>query len=91
MKLLAVDGGDGCIEPTPETIADGSYPVARDLYIYVNTANASENAALAAFVDFYLSDVGYEAVAEADYVQLPTDQWDETVAAWAAVGVSEDA
>ena len=85
VKLLGVDGGDGCVEPSPETIADGTYPVARLLYIYVNTANVASNPALAAFVDFYLSDAGFEAVAEADYVQLPEDQWAETVSAWEAV------
>ena len=34
------------------------YPIARDLYIYVNAAKAEENPALAAFVDYYLSDEG---------------------------------
>jgi len=87
VKLLAVDGGEGCVEPTPETIADGSYPIARPLFIYVNTAKASANPALAAFVDFYLSDAGYEAVAEADYVQLDDAAWQETVAAWEAAGI----
>ncbi len=28
IKPLQVDGGDGCIEPTVETIADGTYPIA---------------------------------------------------------------
>jgi phosphate transport system substrate-binding protein len=82
VKLLEVDGGEGCVAPDPETIADASYPVARPLFIYVNTAKAAENAALKAYVDFYMSDAGYEAVAEADYVQLPEDQWAESVAAW---------
>ena len=82
VKSLEVDGGDGCVAPDAETIADGTYPVSRPLYIYVNTAKADENPALSAYVDFYLSDAGYEAVAEADYVQLPEDQWSETVSTW---------
>ena len=48
----------GCVEPGAETIADGSYPLAAALYIYVNTAKAEENPAVAAFVDLYLSDQG---------------------------------
>ena len=56
MKVLEVDGGDGCVAPTPETIADNSYPVSRPLFIYVNKAKAEENPALTAWVDFYLGD-----------------------------------
>jgi phosphate transport system substrate-binding protein len=82
VKSLEVDGGEGCIAPSSETIADGTYPVARSLYIYVNTNKAAESPALQAFVDFYMSDAGYEAVAEADYVQLPQERWDQSVAAW---------
>ena len=83
---IEVDGGDGCVGPTIETIADGTYPVARDLYIYVNTDKAAENEALAAYVDFYLGDAYEEAVTrafgEAGYVTLPDEVLAETVAAW---------
>jgi phosphate transport system substrate-binding protein len=82
VKSLEVDGGDGCVAATPETIADGSYPIARDLFIYVNTDNAASNPALAAFVDAYLSDAGIAAVTEADYVALDAAALDETRAAW---------
>ena len=41
---IAVDAGDGCVSPSIETIADGSYPLSRSLYIYVSTASADENA-----------------------------------------------
>lgn len=82
VKLLEVDGGDGCVAPTPETIASNEYPISRDLYIYVNTDNAAENEALAAFIDYYLSDAGIAAVTEADYVALDSVALDETRAAW---------
>lgn len=82
IKLLEVDGGDGCVAPTPETISSGEYPIARDLFIYVNTDNAAENPALTAFVDYYLSDEGIAAVEEADYVALDPSALDETRAAW---------
>jgi phosphate transport system substrate-binding protein len=84
VKLLGVDGGDGCVEPTPETIADGTYPLSRTLYIYVNNAKAADNPAVKAFVDFYMTDAGFQAVADADYVQLTDDEWQKTVSAWAA-------
>ncbi|NND01891.1 MAG: phosphate ABC transporter substrate-binding protein PstS family protein, partial [Acidimicrobiia bacterium] len=57
VKALAVDDGEsGCVAPSAETIADGSYPLARPLYIYVNTTKAEEKVELASFVDFYLGD-----------------------------------
>jgi phosphate transport system substrate-binding protein len=81
VKPIEIDGGDGCVAPTDETIADGSYPLARPLFIYVNVAKAEENPALAAYVDYYLSD-GIEAATEVGYVALPDDQLQESVDAW---------
>ena len=83
VKAVAVqkEGGD-CIQPTAETIADVSYPIARQLYLYVNRTKATASPALVSFVDFYLSDTGLAAVAEAGYVPLPSYQ--ETRAAWDA-------
>lgn len=82
VKSLEVDGGDGCVAPTPETIASNEYPLSRPLFIYVNTDKATENPALAAFVDYYLSDEGIAAVEEADYVALEPNVLDETRSAW---------
>jgi len=82
LKLLAVDGGDGCVDATRETIASGEYPIARPLYLYVNTDEAAARPQLAAFVDYYLSDEGIAAVTEAAYVALDPDVLDERRAAW---------
>ena len=71
VSLLAVsveDGGE-CVTPTPETIADASFPIARFLYTYVNVEAAAESS-IAAFVDYMMSDVGLEAVTAAGYVDL---------------------
>lgn len=85
VKLLEVDGGDGCIAPTPETIADNSYPISRDLFIYVNLAKAAESPAVAAYVDFYLSDGLIDRVLETvPYVPLAPDVLSESQAAWTA-------
>ncbi len=46
IKEIEVDGGSGCVAPSAETIADGSYPLSRSLYIYVNTDKLAENPAL---------------------------------------------
>ena len=82
LKALEIDGGDGCTAVSTESIADGSYPISRPLFIYVNNAKADENPALAPFVDYYLSDEGIAAVEEAGYVSLTAEALDETRAAW---------
>ena len=82
VKILQVDGGDGCIEPTRDTIADQSYPLSRTLYIYVNKAKVSDPA-IKAFVDYYLSDSGIvDSVQQTGYVDLPSDQIESTRSTW---------
>lgn len=84
VKLLQVDGGEGCVAPTPDTISSGRYPIARDLYLYVNTAKAETNPALAAFVGFYLAEGTLDAVLEeVPYVPLAADALAATRASWA--------
>ena len=75
-------GGD-CVAPTAETIADVSYPLSRPLFIYVSTASAEDNPAVAPFVDFYLDGLtGF--VEEGGYVVLPDETASDTVSAWEA-------
>lgn len=82
-RAIPIDGGDGkCVEATPETISNGSYPLARDLFIYVNTDKAERDEALAAFVDFYLSDEGLASVGEVGYVDQPDEAIARSIDAW---------
>lgn len=86
VKLVEVDGGEGCVAATPQTIASGEYPVSRPLFIYVNDTMAAEKPELAAFVDFYL-DVGLDtAVSDVGYVALADDAKQEARATWASAG-----
>jgi phosphate transport system substrate-binding protein len=85
VKELEVDGGDGCVAPTIETIADASYPLSRSLYIYVNAGTLEESAALEEYVDFYMSDDSLTAaVEEAGYVPLPDDRRTAAQEVWEA-------
>ncbi len=57
LKGVAVDGGEGCIEPTAETIKDGSYkPLSRPLFIYVSNASLAREE-VQGFAEFYLDNV----------------------------------
>ncbi len=82
VKLLDVDGGDGCVTPTPETIASNEYPISRDLWIYVNADKAANNPAVVAYVDFYVSEALDQAVSEVGYVPLTQQAHAETAQRW---------
>lgn len=82
VKALPVDGGDGCMEPSDSTIADGSYPIARPLFIYVNKARAEENQSVVDYVDLYLSDEGISSVKEVGYVMLEDSEIEKTRQVW---------
>jgi phosphate transport system substrate-binding protein len=82
---VAAEANGTCVEPTHDTIADGTYPIARDLFIYVNNAKIAENPALAPFVDYYLADGTITGVLETvPYVELSPEAFAESKAAWEA-------
>ena len=80
VKLLEIDGGDGCVAATPATIADGSYPISRPLFIYVN-AERAEDPAVRAYVDTYLYEA-VDSVSDVGYVDLSADDLDATRQRW---------
>jgi phosphate transport system substrate-binding protein len=82
IKEIEIDGGAGCVAPSAETIADGSYPLSRSLYIYVSASALEENPAVEAYVDFYLSDAGLVGVADAGYVDLDDEALAATREVW---------
>jgi phosphate transport system substrate-binding protein len=83
---IPIDGGAGCVEPTPETIAGGEYPIARDLYIYVSASRLADNPALEAYVDYYVNE-GMETLigsgeGQVPYVALNAEDTAATLAVW---------
>ena len=83
VKIVEVDGSDGCVAPARDTIADRSYPLSRTLYIYVDKAKITESPAVKAFVDYYMTDTGVvTAVQETGYVELPSDQLEASRSTW---------
>lgn len=76
---IATAPGERCIEPTAETIQDGTYPISRELYVYVSAEAAEESSGLRALIDFYLG--GLEVFVETSgYIPLADPS--ETLAAW---------
>jgi phosphate transport system substrate-binding protein len=57
LSALEIDGGQGCVAPSAESVHDGSYgPLARSLYIYVNQAALDESRSLRSFVRYILEN-----------------------------------
>lgn len=77
LKIVKITDGDDlgkAIEPTRETIENGTYkPLSRPVYIYV-TKKALGRREVAEFVKFYLSDAGQKLVATAHCVGLNSKQ-----------------
>lgn len=75
LRALAIDSGDGPIEPSSETVSDGSYaPLSRPLFIYVNAEKAEERPELRAFVNYYLNNALFLARV-VGYVPLSTEAY----------------
>jgi phosphate transport system substrate-binding protein len=74
LKALEIDGGNGCVAPTAETVADGSYaPLSRPLFIYVSNNAMTENPNLVSFVEYFLSEDAREFISDTGYVVMPED------------------
>ncbi|TLQ44719.1 PstS family phosphate ABC transporter substrate-binding protein [Streptomyces marianii] len=76
LKLLKIDGGNGCVAPTQTTVQNGTYrPLSRPLLIYPNAA-ALDRRDVEAFVEYYVENSADIARA-AQFVPLGSRQEDE--------------
>lgn len=82
LKALNIEG----VEPNQEDVDNGTYPLARPLYIYSTAAIMQEKPQVAAFIYFYLSnledniiDVGYFPAPAADF-ETAMSNWEAAVA-----------
>lgn len=74
LKVVPIDGGNGPVVPSFDTIKSGEYsPLSRPLFIYVKTASL-EKPEVKAFVEFYL-DIAKELVPDVGYVALPDEDY----------------
>jgi phosphate transport system substrate-binding protein len=88
LKVLAIDDGNGCVAPSPETVQDGSYtPLSRPVFIYVNNDGLREHnvddlatpgptSTLAAFVTYYLTE-GVGVIPFVGYIPYDQSVYDE--------------
>ena len=73
VKVVEIDGGDGCVAPSKETVQNGTYkPLSRPLFIYPSK-KAVARPEVKAFLEYYV-DNEQEIAASALYVDLTDEQ-----------------
>ena len=81
VRAVAVSkkGGD-LVEPTPANAVNGSYPLSRLLYVYVNKAPNKELSPIEReFTKLVLSKIGQEVVVKDGYIPLPAALVEKTL------------
>jgi phosphate transport system substrate-binding protein len=82
VPLAAVEGGR-YVPPTFETAMDGSYPLRRNLYLYINRPpKGALPPPLTEYVKYSLSRQGQQIVVDEGYYPLPTMELDRLIATW---------
>jgi len=75
LRAVPIDGGNGPVEPTYETVQTGKYqPLSRPLFIYVNTRSLGKEE-VQKFVEFYLDNVS-KIAKEVGYIALPENAYE---------------
>lgn len=89
LRAVAIDG----VEPNEETGASGEYPLSRPLFIYTTAEIMNEKPQVAAFVNFYIANVGEQLGPNADqigYIAVPVDRQNVDRAVWLMAMGMED-
>jgi phosphate transport system substrate-binding protein len=77
VKALEIDGGDGCVAPSVETVQDGSYtPLGRPLFVYPS-AEALQRPEMGSFMRFYIENQE-ELTTAAVFVPMTEEQTSES-------------
>ena len=87
VRGVEVDGGDGCVGPSIQTVQDGSYkPLSRPLLTYANEDALAEKPALDPFITFVL-DNQPQLARRAKFVPMTEQQLDNAHTALESGGV----
>lgn len=71
LRPVSIDNGRGCVEPSAQTVSDGTYqPLSRPIFLYVRRT-AAERAEARALAAFYVAPEHATEVQRIGYVPLP--------------------
>ncbi|UKJ07266.1 PstS family phosphate ABC transporter substrate-binding protein [Solitalea lacus] len=74
LKLIPIDGGNGPVSPSQETVGNGTYqPLSRPIFIYINSKSC-ERKEVVDFAKFYVENAGRLAK-EIGYVPLSAEEY----------------
>ncbi len=79
LKILTIEG----VEATAETAEDGSYPLARPLFIYSAAEVMAEKPQVASFISYYLQSVN-DVITEVGYFPASEEALNQAIEAWIA-------
>lgn len=77
LKVLNIEG----VEPSAENVENGSYPLARPLFIYSDATIMQEKPQVAAYVNYFLSNVN-EVIDEVGYFPASTQALNQAKQNW---------
>jgi phosphate transport system substrate-binding protein len=77
LKAISIEG----VEPSQTSVDEGTYPLARPLYMYSTATIMAERPQVAAFLNFMLSTVNDEII-DVGYFPAPADAMDASVQDW---------
>jgi phosphate transport system substrate-binding protein len=87
LKAVEVDGGDGCVAPSAETVQDGSYkPLARPLLVYARVESLEDKLQVSEFMLYLLENQASLAKA-ALFVPLTEEQVDKSITVLEGAGI----
>jgi phosphate transport system substrate-binding protein len=75
---IEAEAGDGCTAPSLDNAKDGSYPMARPLFIYA-AKSSLESELVYEFLEFYLTKAETDVIKDIGYVPSSQDQRDENL------------
>lgn len=74
LRVIGVDGGDGVVMPSEETVKNGQYmPLSRPIFIYVSDI-AAARPEVRSFVKFYLDNANF-LVSDVGYIPLTNEEY----------------
>jgi phosphate transport system substrate-binding protein len=78
LQVVAVDAGqgDGPIVPGDDSVNEGTYPIARPLFMYTASEVVAEKLPVAQFMAYYLSNVN-DLISDVGYFPAPEDKLEE--------------
>ncbi|NNC93100.1 MAG: phosphate-binding protein [Acidimicrobiia bacterium] len=83
LQAVAVDAGDGPIEPNADSVNANTYPIARPLFMYTDGGIVADKPQVAQFIAYYLNNVN-DVISGVGYFPAPTEALEEAAANIAA-------